>query len=228
MASPFPGMDPYLECSPHWAELHQQLTAALYNSLAPALADRYRAKAGARQYAVEVVLFTSVTREARCEPFVEIRTRSDPKLITLIDVVSPSNKTTPEGRAAYHATRTDALRRGANVVEIDLVLDGKPTLDYDRSGLPEWDYAVTVTRASSPDRHEIYTSTLQKPLPKFRLPLAADHRDLLVDLQAAFTRAYEHGQMESLIEYDVDPAVPLEDEDRTWLRDLLKQQKLRS
>ena len=36
--------------------------------------------------------------------------------------------------------------------------------------------------------------TVQKRLPKFKLPLAADDRDALLDLQAAFARAYDLGQ----------------------------------
>src|SRR6516225_4128198 len=171
MASPFPGMDPYLEVTPFWTEFHQHFIASLYQGLAPALADRYRAKVTTRKYAVEVVLFTSVRKEEQTEPFIEIRNRADNKQITLIELVSPTNKTTVDGRSAYLDIRRDALRHGANAVEIDLILDGQPTLDYSRDGLPEWDYAVTVTRATSSDRHEIYTSTLQKPLPRFRLPL---------------------------------------------------------
>jgi hypothetical protein len=158
---------------------------------------------------------------------VEIRHRGDSRLVTLIDIVSPANKATDPGRAAYLATRRDALRQGANVVEIDLLLGGEPLLDYARDGLPEWDYAVTVTRAAQPERHEIYTTTLQKVLPRFRMPLAPDHRDTLVDLQAAFARAYDQGHFGDRIDYRAEPAAPLADDDRPWLRDLLKAQGLR-
>ncbi len=228
MASPFPGMDPYLEVSPFWTELQQQFVAALYQGLAPALADRYRAKVTPRKYATELVLFTSIRKEEQAEPYIEVRSRADQKIVTLIDMVSPANKTSAEGRDAYLAIRRDALRHGANAVEIDLILDGQPTLDYSRDGLPEWDYAVTVTRHTSPDRHEIYTSTLQKPLPRFRLPLGPDSRDVLVDLQATFAKAFEAARFGLRIDYGQDPAVPLDDEDRVWLRDLLKRHKLRT
>lgn len=228
MTSPFPGMDPYLEVPPFWTELHQQFVAALYQGLAPTLADRYRAKVASRKYATEVVLFTSVRKEEQIEPYVEVRSRADQKLITLIDIVSPANKTTQEGRDAYISIRRDALRHGANAIEIDLILDGRPTLDYSRDGLPEWDYAVTVTRHISPDRHEIYTSTLQKTLPRFRMPLGGDSRDVLIDLQATFTKAFEAGHFGTRIDYSNDPAVPLDDADRAWLRDLLKRHKLRT
>lgn len=222
MPSPFPGMDPYLEVAPWWPEFHQQLVAAIYQVLVPGLVDRYRARVGARKYMTEFVLFTSVTREEQCEPAVEIRHRGDGRLITLVEVVSPTNKTNADGRVAYLVTRAEALRQGANVVEVDLVLDGKPTLDYSTDGLPDWDYAVTVTRAAQPARHEIYTATIRKALPRFRLPLAPDHRDTLVDLQAAFTRAYDQGRFGERIDYTNDPAVPLADDDRSWLRELLK------
>ena len=228
MASPFPGMDPYLEVAPLWGELQQQFVAALHQGLAPTLADRYRAKVTTRKYATELVLFTSIRKEEQTEPYIEIRSRADNKLVTLIDIVSPVNKTTADGRAAYLDIRRDAFRHGANAVEIDLILDGRPTLDYSRDGLPEWDYAVTVTRATSPDRHEIYTATLQKPLPRFRLPLGADSRDVLIDLQATFAKAFESGHFGPRMDYGQDPAVPLEDSDRAWLRDLLKRHKLRA
>src|SRR5262249_33246729 len=149
------------------------------------------------------------------------------RLVTLVEVVSPANKTILVGRDAYLAKRREGRAAGANLVEIDLVLQGKPTLDFSRDGLPDWDYAVTVTRASQPDRFEIYKATLEERLPRFRLPRAGDDRDTVVDLQAAFTRTYAQGGLADKIDYERDPATALADEDRKWLNDLLKQQKLR-
>ena len=108
-----------------------------------------------------------------------------------------------------------------------LVLQGQPTLDYARENLPDWDYAVTVTRATQPERYEIYTATLQKRLPRFRLPLAPDDRDTVLDLHTAFTRCYDQAGFASRIDYKRAPATALNDEDRRWLNDLLRQQKLR-
>src|SRR6185437_3785712 len=103
-----------------------------------------------------------------------------------------------------------------------------PTLNYSRDGLPEYDYAVTVTRATAPDRYEIYTSTMQKRLPKFKVPLAPDDRDALMDLQAAFVRAYDLGNFGDSIDYkgSPHPDVPLTDAHTTWLDEALKAQKL--
>ena len=120
-------------------------------------------------------------------------------------VASPTNKRTAEGRQAYLNKRREGRSAGASLVEIDLVLQGQPLLEYSREGLPDWNYAVTVTRATQPDRFEVYTATLQKRLPRFRLPLAGDDRDTVVDLQTAFLRCFEQGDFASKIEYAIWP-----------------------
>jgi hypothetical protein len=199
----------------------------LYQILLPGLVDRYRARVGQRQYVTEQALFTSVIREEHQEEFIEVRQRSDGKLVTLVDVVSPTNKLVPSARQAYLSKRNEAKAHGASLVEIDLVLQGQPTLEYSRDGLPDWDYAVTVTRSTQPDRYEIYSATLQKRLPRFRLPLAADDRDTVLDLQASFTRCYDQGGFATKIDYRRDPPVAMEADDRQWLHELLRQQKLR-
>ena len=229
MPSPFPGMDPYLEHPKLWGPFQHQLLACLYQIILPGLVDRYRARVGSRTYTSEMALFTSVVREEHAEEFIEVRNRADGRLVTLLEVVSPANKTTPAGRAAYLEKRKDAIAQRAGVVEIDLVTQGKPTLTYSRDGLPEYDYAVTVTRATAPDRYEIYTATLQKRLPKFKVPLAPDDRDALLDLQAAFTRAYDLGNFSAQIDYKCPPPpdVPLTDANEAWLDLTLKAQKLR-
>ncbi|MHB1425702.1 MAG: DUF4058 family protein [Gemmataceae bacterium] len=227
MPSPFPGMDPYLEDDALWPVFHHQLVMCLYQILLPGLVDRYRARVNQRHYVTEQALFTSVVREEHHEDYIEIRQRCDGRLITLVDAVSPANKLNAAGRAAYLAKRCEGKNASANLVEVDLVLQGQPTLEYSRDGLPDWDYAVTVTRSTQPERYEIYTATLQKKLPRFRLPLAADDRDTVLDLHTAFTRCYDQGGFAAKIDYTKEPSTPLNDEDRKWLHDLLRQQKRR-
>ena len=229
MPSPFPGMDPYLENAKLWPAFQHQLLACLYQILLPGLVDRYRARVGTRTYVSETPLFTSIIREQFAEEFIEIRNRTDGKLVTLLEVVGPANKTTAAGRQAYLDARQQAVAQRAGVVELDLVMQGKPTLTYSRDGLPEYDYAVTVTRSNAPDRYEIYTATLQKRLPKFKLPLAADDRDALLDLQAAFARAYDLGNFAASVDYKGPPPpdVPLSEANTAWVDLLLKTAKLR-
>jgi hypothetical protein len=227
MPCPLPGMDPYLEDDKLWPPFQHQLVACLYQILLPGLVDRYRARIGQRCYVTEQPLFTSIIREQHQEEFIEIRQRADNRLVTLIDLVSPVNKIRPQGRSAYLESRKSARSQNASVVEIDLVLQGQPMLDYSRDGLPEWDYAITVTRCTQPERYEIYTTTLQKRLPRFKIPLAPDDRDTVLDLQATFARCYDQGNFGAQIDYKRDPILKMGDDDLKWLGEVLRLQKLR-
>jgi hypothetical protein len=218
MSSPFPGMDPYLEDTAFWVSFQHTLVALLREMLEPGLGERYQIIINERRYDAE--------GEQR-EEFLEVRRLSDGQVVTLLDVVSPANKTTAAGREAYLNTRRQSKAAGASLVEIDLVMHGQPMLDYSREGLPVWDHAVTVTRASQPERYEIYTATVQKKLPKFRLPLATDDRDTIIDLQSAFASTYDRANFDGRINYQEAPAVPLSDENRRWLDELLREKQLR-
>jgi Protein of unknown function (DUF4058) len=227
MASPFPGMDPYLEDEKRWPAFQPVVVQALYQMLLPGLMDRYRARVGERIYCSEQALFTSIIREEHKEAFIEVRQRSDGRLITLVEVVSPANKITAEGRKLYLERRDEVKKMNANVVEIDLVLQGQTLIDYAKDAAPTWDYAVVVTRWTHPDRYEIYSATLPKRLPRFRVPLASDDRDTVLDLQSAVSRAYDQGDVAKQIDYTRDPATRLSDENRKWLGERLKEEKLR-
>lgn len=217
MPSPFPGMDPYLEDAQHWPAFQHQLVLAFYQALVPTLGERYRARLGTRHYTLEQVLFTSIQREEHHEEYLEIRLRSDGRLVTLLDVVSPTNRTTPGGRAEYEHQRQAARGVGANLVEVDLVLQGTPLLDEART----WDYGVAITRATSPDRHEVFTASLREALPRFKLPLGRNDRDLVVDLAILFHRAFEQGAFGGKIDYTQAPKTTLRDADREWVEALV-------
>jgi hypothetical protein len=191
-------MDPYLVAADVWPLFHDALIECLAEILRPGLCDRYLAHIEERRYHAP---------GEHCEKYIQVIQKSDNSLVTLIDLVSPLNKTTSTGREAYLGKRREAKEASANIVEIDLVLGGKPMLDYSREGLPDWDYAVTVTRATQPERYEIYTAVLGKRLPRFRLPLAKDDHDTVVDLQAALERAFDRAGCAARINYQNPPPV---------------------
>jgi hypothetical protein len=219
MLSPFPGMDPFLESPEIWPKFHNELIGCLHQALLPALVDRYRPRIRERRYTIEPCAGDTVVKD-QCEEYIEIRERQEDRIVTLLYVVSPANKTIATARDAYLATRREGKNAGANLVEIDVVLQGKPTLDYSREGLPDWDYAVTVKRNSQPDRYKIYKAALGEGLPRFRLPVATDDRDVVVDLQSAFALCFERGGFGGRIDYQHDPIWATEDQ-RRRIRELL-------
>ena len=58
--------------------------------------------------------------------FVEIRDRRSRELVTVVEVLSPSNKQPGSTRDQYLAKRQELLDSRANLVEIDLLRGGKP------------------------------------------------------------------------------------------------------
>ena len=140
-----------------------------------------------RSYTTELALFTSIIREQHTEEYIEIRARGDGRLVTLVDVVSPANKTTAAGRDAYLAVRHVA-EQGESRLPSRSTSSRRARRPWTSpaTGCRPYDHCVTVTRVRRPDRYEIYTATVQKRLPKFKLPLAADDRDAVLDLQVSF------------------------------------------
>src|SRR5205807_36956 len=128
MASPFPGMDPYLETPSLWRSFHRELIAQLVDSLVPMLPDHLRVHPAGRGHTAESPQRTP-EEEATCqEEYIEIREGASGSLVTLIQVVAPSNKESWLGREAYLQVRREGKAQGANLVEVDLVLQGQPTL----------------------------------------------------------------------------------------------------
>jgi hypothetical protein len=50
----------------------------------------------------------------------------------------------------------------------------------------------------------------------------------VLDLQAAVARAYDQGDFCKHIDYNRDPATKLSEENRRWLQERLKEEKLRA
>jgi hypothetical protein len=210
-------MDPFLEEEELWPWFQHQLAITLQTVLATGVGERYSVQVCQRS-------FQAAQREHYAE-YITIQAKNDGRLVTLLHLVSPADKLTEEGRAAYRDTRQVARGSAASVVEIDLVLRGEPLLSYSREGLPHWDYAVTVTRSTNPERHEIYTSTLEKPLPRFRVPMTPDDRDIVVNLQEAFSQTYDDCGFGDRIDYRKDPAVRLSVRVLGRLADLLRERR---
>jgi hypothetical protein len=68
---------------------------------------------------------------------------------------------------------------------------------------------------------------VRKRLPKFKLPLAADDRDTVLDLQLAFARAFDTGRFDKLVDYakPLPPDVKLTDDDKAWVTEAVNPPK---
>ncbi len=146
------------------------------------------------------------------EPFLEVRDRLGRDLVTVIELLSLSNKRPGEDREQYLAKRRGLLRSPAHLVEIDFLRGGPPMPSDERPGC---DYSVLVSRAERRPDAQFWPVRLRDRLPMIPIPLRAQEGDARVDLQEVLHRAYEGPGYEHFI-YDGSPDPPLPAADATW------------
>ncbi len=161
--------------------------------------------------------------------FVEIRdSLRGHKLITLIEILSPSNKRTGDDREAYEDKQREVLTSDTNLIELDLLRGGRriltdPGLADMIHGLdPPPTYLVWVNRSwrrvPKLAAYQIFPVGLRELLPCIPVPLKRDDDDVLLDLQVIFNRAYDTGPYRrGAVDYSAPPPPPaLGDEDAVW------------
>jgi hypothetical protein len=161
------------------------------------------------------------------EPYIEILDHeSGLRVVTAIELVSPSNKYAGPGRESYVAKQQEILHSGVHLVEIDLLRYGPHVLAVPEArvrGRLRCDYLISVNRAQRRrNRFEVYRRTVRQPLPRIRVPLAGDDPDVRVDIRAALEQAYEAGSYRDRIDYHVPCEPPLDREDQAWADELMR------
>jgi hypothetical protein len=159
----------------------------------------------------------SPTVDIERHSYLEIRDRHDRHLVTVIEVLSPSNKRTGPDREQYLAKRRQIYASNVHLVEIDL-LRGGPRLPLDTP--PDCDYCVLVSRAEERPEIGIWPLRLRDKLPEIPIPLRAPDTDARLDLQGALNRLYDAAGYEDYI-YTGSPQPPLHPEDAAWARQFL-------
>jgi hypothetical protein len=161
------------------------------------------------------------------ERWLEIRDVTG-RLITVIELLSPTNKVEAAERDRYLCKRRAFISNGVNLVEIDLVRQGAwvfPQLV--RSILQQKGacYAVCVTRATPRGEHDVYPIHLRERLPAIRVPLRTTDADVVLDLQPLADQCHERGRYH-MLNYRVDLNPPLAPEDAAWATQLLRERGL--
>jgi hypothetical protein len=166
------------------------------------------------------------------EAFLEIRTVDDnSELIAVIELLSPTNKTTGPGREEYQRKQRDVKNSLVHLVEIDLLRGGAYTVAPDERGTRtragHFDYIVSLHRGGDGEIYDVWPVTVRERLPRLSIPLTEEVRPVALDLQDIVNRIYEDGVLEKGIRYDRDPIPPLTGEDAAWADALLRAKGLR-
>jgi hypothetical protein len=167
------------------------------------------------------------------ESYINILDRqSKLNVVTVIELVSPSNKRSGTGHSEYLAKQQEVLHSQAHLVEIDLLRSGIHTLAVPEevvNAQAAHDYLMSVNRAQgNRDTFELYLCQLRNRLPSIKIPLAAGDDDIVVDLQAVLNQTYDDGQYDLRLGY-TQPCIPrLSADDQQWASDLIAAVKAKS
>jgi hypothetical protein len=155
------------------------------------------------------------------ERYLEVREVGSHAVVTVIEVLSPTNKRMGTGRNIYEAKRRNILSSASHLVEIDLLRGGQPMPIVDPPFAAS--YQILVSRSELRPAADWYAIALQQTLPKIAIPLKADEEaSVLVDLQAILTRVYDEARYAIRLDYTQPPPPPtLSPDDQTWVQQLL-------
>jgi len=187
-----------------------------------------QAKAGV---AVAEPLVVDVEPEPAIETFLEIIDReSGNRVVTVIEFLSPSNKSPGLNREQYLRKQREVCSSNANLVEIDLNRFGPHTLAFPLAHIKpqgRTSYMSCVRRVTRPGKAEVYLMPLWARLPTVKIPLRPEDADVPLDLQALVDQCYRNGGYEGTLNYAADPDPLLLGAEEDWANQWLFEKGLR-
>jgi hypothetical protein len=248
--NPFPGMNPYLEQLELWHQIHNRLIIAIADELTPQIVPQYRVSIEERIYTtVETPLLVGITdvsvtsrsnnvatlspvalavpttvkvpmSEEITERYLEIRSVPSKEVICVIEVLSPKNKRTGEGRTTYETKRQKILASATHLVEIDLLRGGEPIPLVDAAATS--DYRVMVSRGYRRPYADLYAFSLCDPMPIFPIPLKENESEPSVNLQRLINDIYQRTRLDLEIDYSQPIKPKLSPEEMIWMKTILQ------
>ncbi|MCC5638281.1 DUF4058 family protein [Nostoc sp. CHAB 5844] len=156
------------------------------------------------------------------EGYLEIREVSTGKVITVIELLSPTNKRTKAGRKFYLEKREKILQSATKLVEIDLIRSGEkmPIL----TNIPDIDYRILVVKSDCLPSAQLFAFTVREAIPNFTIPLGQQEQEIELNLQNLLLKIYEQAGFDLTLDYNQPPVPELLVKDREWIDVLLKKQ----
>ena len=147
--------------------------------------------------------------------WVEIFSLPEMELVTIVEILSPTNKA-GSSRREYLAKLAALIDRPVNFVEIDLLLAGRRMPMA--KPLPPGDYFAVVGRSSGTPNASVYAWTIKHALPHIPVPLREPDPDVMLNLREAIDLTYDRGRYARIMRYGrpMQASIPLTVADREW------------
>jgi hypothetical protein len=196
---PFPGrMDLWAEHEHFFHGLHEQFIGVLMADLRKPLLER----------GYVIGRETSLQIESLAEPgvllddlpkmtAVIIREAQSHQLVTVIEMISPSNKAHDYYIKSYMERREEIfLKQGVNVIEIDLTRSYKRLIDHPIMTTSPYHVAILIPGHGL----RVVPMTLQESFKRIAMPLREDI--IPIDLHRLYERTYQEMGLAALIEIE--------------------------
>lgn len=159
------------------------------------------------------------------ETFLEVRDVDSDRVITILELLSPTNKRPGEGRNLYERKRLRLLGTLTNFVEVDLLRAWEPMTMRGDAGSSH--YRILISRAEERPRATLLKFGLRSPIPKFRLPLEKGDDEPIVELNRLLHELYDRAGYDLRIDYTIEPEPRLDEENSAWAEALLREAGIR-
>jgi len=152
------------------------------------------------------------------EPYLEVRLVPDGEVVTLIELLSHTNKKAGDERRSYIEKREALIDSDVHFVEIDLLRAYTPMPFTEHLTA---DYRIFIRRRELGRKAHLYTFSVREPIPTFPLPLLPNDQEPLVDLGTLLHDLYDRARYRLVIDYTKPPVPQLSKEDAAWAADCL-------
>jgi len=148
------------------------------------------------------------------ETYLEVRSVPAGEVVTVIELLSPSNKRAGTGREVYLEKREVVLSTRTSLVEVDLLRGGEPMPA--RGAAVSCDYRILVSRPHRRPKADLIAFGVRDPIPKFPLPLRRGEEEPMVDLGRVLHALYDRASYDLRIDYPREAVPPLPAPDAEW------------
>ena len=148
------------------------------------------------------------------EAYLELRTVEDDRVVTVLELLSPTNKRPGRGRTEYELKRLALLGTATHLVEVDLLRAYAPLPLIDPP--TPADYRILVSRSGTRPMADLYAFGVRDPIPAVPVPLLPEDEEPRLDLNHLLHALYDRAGFDLRIDYGTPPVPPLTDADAAW------------
>ncbi len=152
--------------------------------------------------------------------YLEVRDGGTYEVVTAIEVLSPVNKRSGDGRQQYERKRQQVLDSLTSLVEIDLLRAWDPMPMH---LVPSSHYRIVVSRSWDRPEAQLYPFNVNEAIPEIPVPLRAGEQEPTLNLNDLLNEVYDEIRYDLRIDYTTGLEPPLDPAVAAWSDELLRQ-----